>query len=826
MKLFECFSDTGYHSSIITTFNVDFDTYETVVLPRLREAGCNNNILIADARMLGHSINSGFNMPKVAGRHYSVIGVNPAGVFHPKLILQLGDTSGRLLVTSANMTTPGIAGNLEVIGEVLTRDEDLRFLPVLRAAIEYVSQFLDPSSVSGRQIEWAMTRTSWLRESLPSEPLVATPDGDIIGFLASNPTEGIGSRFIELVGKRKVKRLISMSPYWDGDLSMFDTLKRNLTPKSTVVLIQPDSALFPKLSWSTDKSATLFSVNGIKGMAANRFAHAKLLIAETAERDCVLYGSANCTEPALGTKSATNVNEEVCIYRELPPGKTAKLLGLEDALTKSIALKASDLPDYKPGAEIPIADLERRLPGRFELCGNRLHWWPPASIQPSDADVRLFTAEGTSIEAKLTCLRTQSKHVVYLLESIESPHLAQVRTPGFESSFAIISVEQAIQESQRRSMTKTVESALSLLDDDAFEGMWLLEVIQKIAAAEHKPKAEEGQFRTSRRRPVEVDIHESSRILSYEKFIDGRTDAASADIHTGSQLASSNHESVRTFINALVGKNSNYVNDTGVVDVEPVADFSLGDETNDGETAIEQDLRFITDRQLSTISVDAEKALLKRKQKYVKDTQSSVAKAVERLLRTLREDFSRRRFGAVDLLRLRTMLMVILWLGSQKIDLFSSDRSSIMTSRQVLPIAGKINWRELTYKIIYTFFRCQTNGPGPLVDNVAINADSELGLPEDVLECWATCYWALCATRVAVDSHGAPFTITDLENKTAMDLYRYTRLTPEEARGEVVCTIFEGMNKRYGERLGAVDVAVMTEHEKLIVESQRIGPPI
>ena len=39
MKLFESFSDAGFHSCVVTTFGVDFGAYESIVLSRLREAG-------------------------------------------------------------------------------------------------------------------------------------------------------------------------------------------------------------------------------------------------------------------------------------------------------------------------------------------------------------------------------------------------------------------------------------------------------------------------------------------------------------------------------------------------------------------------------------------------------------------------------------------------------------------------------------------------------------------------------------------------------------------------------------------------------------------
>ena len=63
MKLYEKYSEGGYHSSIASTFNVDFDAYETIVLSRLRGAGCRNNLLLCDSRMVTASLDGAFRLP-------------------------------------------------------------------------------------------------------------------------------------------------------------------------------------------------------------------------------------------------------------------------------------------------------------------------------------------------------------------------------------------------------------------------------------------------------------------------------------------------------------------------------------------------------------------------------------------------------------------------------------------------------------------------------------------------------------------------------------------------------------------------------------------
>ena len=46
MKLYDRFGAKGFHSSFITTFGIDFDTYKNVCLNRLRGAGCTNNFIL------------------------------------------------------------------------------------------------------------------------------------------------------------------------------------------------------------------------------------------------------------------------------------------------------------------------------------------------------------------------------------------------------------------------------------------------------------------------------------------------------------------------------------------------------------------------------------------------------------------------------------------------------------------------------------------------------------------------------------------------------------------------------------------------------------
>jgi hypothetical protein len=56
--------------------------------------------------------------PKGAGSAYLVAKARASGVFHPKIIVQIGKDRGRLIVASANATAAGLAGNLEIAAVV------------------------------------------------------------------------------------------------------------------------------------------------------------------------------------------------------------------------------------------------------------------------------------------------------------------------------------------------------------------------------------------------------------------------------------------------------------------------------------------------------------------------------------------------------------------------------------------------------------------------------------------------------------------------------------------------------------------------------------
>ncbi|RQZ15558.1 hypothetical protein DIE15_15295 [Burkholderia sp. Bp9031] len=827
MKLFNSFAETGYHTTIVTTFGVDFAAYESIALPRLREAGSSNNVLVADARMVAQAMEGGLRRPRFAGRRYSVVGIQPAGVFHPKLILQLGNASGRLMVSSANMTAAGLAGNLEVIGEVRTDEADPSAVPILRAALDYLERLLPEVSVARRQLDWALKRTRWLAEAKPGNGTVMSDDGGVLAFLASGGRHGIGARFIERIGARRVTRFIAVSPYWDADLGALDRFRHELTPARTAVLLRPNTRLFPVHRWRNDANVSLHDLKDVKSAGSSRFAHAKIFIAETETADCVLFGSANCTTAALGAEEGDGVNEEACLYRETAPGRAAELLGLDSALIDATAISPETVASYHPADDIPMAEFQRRLPGRFELVGDRLYWWPPTGLDATHAEIALFDSTGARLTVSLERVGSGAERICYRCRAEAVPHFAQVSADGFESSLAIVTIEQALKEAQRRSRSRAVDNALALLDDeDAIEGLWLLEVIQKLQAAEREAETTAGgracgHEREERDRQGEKD-EGVSRTLSYEQFIAGRRKAADGeDDASVSHLTSSHQESVRGFLNALIGRGRLPV-ETGDEDDAAGQNWSLGDETSNGDGALDNDDRFGSDDLVSSIKVDAATQRFRRQRQYVNDTQKSLIEAVEDFIELLQSEASKRDLDVVDLLRLRALLVVVLGAGSRKSNLMPGDTNTKVSRQQVLPSAGDASWQRRVTRLLYELFRTRSGGQ-PLIARVVVDPGLGSGLPEDVLECWATCFWALCAMRVFVSEEGVPVQNGHREDRLAAALYRFASLLPEEALGDAVREVFAGMSHRYGARLGVNEAAVLEEHARLCTQAQEVA---
>ncbi len=141
-SLLDALSETGFQASVISTYCCYFPFYEEVVLRRLLDRGCTNNILLVDAGLCAQAFASEDTRPRRAGRDYTLVPVQLRGAFHPKLIVALGKSKGALFVGSHNATLAGFGLNDEITNEFRTSGAGARQgAAPIRSALDYLRTF-------------------------------------------------------------------------------------------------------------------------------------------------------------------------------------------------------------------------------------------------------------------------------------------------------------------------------------------------------------------------------------------------------------------------------------------------------------------------------------------------------------------------------------------------------------------------------------------------------------------------------------------------------------------------------------------------------------
>lgn len=809
MRLYERFADKDFHTSVVTTFGIDFDAYESIVLSRLRGAGCRNNIVITDSRMLSHALGGASLLPRQAGRLYTVAGVGAAGVFHPKVFLQFGRRRARLIVGSANLTATGLAGNLELVGMIECDDTSSGEQRLIAQAWAYVSRMIDTEqqALSG-QAEWMRARTRWLASATPATGLVRLADQTFAALLTSDDPVGIGRRFAGLVDA-PVERLIVISPYWDLDLAALSFLTAQLSPKSVSILIDPDDAVFPKHALGKVPGAVQLYDRG--DFRKGRFIHAKVIIAQTAGADHVLFGSANCTEAALGLLHTPGTNAEVCLYRRLPPASTLESLGLTDVLTDERAIDPATLPDTVLDEDLPFDELAAQNPGKFECRVDTLMWHPPARItDPAACRVTLLNQQGQVIAALLTPLAGGGSIRRYQISGTEErPAFARITdAAGRISAPAIVTLIDRLRAAVRETSTRQADNALRQLENETEASLMLLDVLRVLEKLDRDGNGAKEPISISRPAKEDEPAAPEHRILSYEEFVAARRPRTAGPHIAHDSFADSDVSVVRGLLNRIIGLAAgDRVEEVDEDDALKDA-FNLGDETASPESDIAAGEEF--DKPRAKTEAEEEQAAQRQRAAGKKATKAQLVAAAKEFHNRIRE---RKESGALDkhdMLRLRALLMIVCtasWGGT------SNKESNQSRSRlQVLPPENDPDsWPIVIGRLLFDIF----GGKAPAVRHLYLSGDHDQ-IPDDLVECWATCYWCLQACLNAPLSKAERERITRYLKPIADLAYRLTLPTKDELLGVDVVTLMEGMSASYAVRLGIAPEHIIAGHRSVV----------
>lgn len=795
MKIFEQFGKDGFHTSIATTFGVDFDAYENILLARFRGTGCHNNLLVVDNGMLSFALDGASPMPNYAGKNYTVTGAKAKAVFHPKVVLQLGRKAGRMIVSSANVTASGLAGNLEVAALIECDGSDCAETGLIAAGWQYLERFLDRDDEGIRhQLSWMWSRTPWLKSAKPAEGVVKLADGSKAGFLATGRTAGVGEQFLQCIGSSRVNRLIAISPYWDDELSALSFLATRTSALNVCALVETERQAFPKTALVNNPQVQVHDLT-----RTDRFVHAKVFIAQTDDADHVLFGSANCTISALGDGNFAGLNEEACLYRALPPGAAVDALDLSNDLDTA-PLSAEAIPEKLPAQDIPLTSMQDRFPGRFECSANQLKWWPPTEADSYDLD--LLRSDGEIAPVTATRQSSNSDGIVRfdLAGPVADLAFARIRFEDGVSTPGIILFMDELRNEVRDKPSKRIDAAIGRLDGELEASLLLLEVIGEIEDAE---AAQAGSARAPRRFDkgdrADTSIEDEGRTLSYEAFMAGRRLRADAQTSGRSSFGTSNMSSVRGFLNRLLSLSGN----SGEGDLSNA--LSTSDEVADAGAAVESGASFdkSAENPNDPCSADPNRERWLRTAQR-RDNREALVKAVAKVQKEIPGKARSGGLNSIDLLWLRAMIVIIAtagWDGEEP-------TAGLL---QVLPPFGDKDgsWPRLIGKTLSAYFGYRDAA----IKTLKIDAYHDQ-LPEDVLEFWATSMWAIHVITSTCARHGETPEILNSFAQIQRSIYQIAGLLPAELTDARITREFERLNGKFSSRLKLDPVQINTCHRQ------------
>lgn len=753
-----------FHTAIATTFSIEFAALEEVMLPQLMASGATNLLTVADERMASMSLSDGSQLPMQLGRDYELFSPQAAdGLFHPKILLQVGRKAGRLFVGSANITAAGLAGNAETVLELECQDEPGPEQEVIRSAWRYVSDLVPREPSAARDaLDWAADRATWLMGPVSDTPQ-HLEDGTAIAFLAKGGLTGIGSRFVELVGADTIQRLVVASPYWDGQLVALGDVVRRLRPTSTVILLDADGHEFPLDAPLPEP----IEFKAFPSRLAGRFKHAKFLVASTEAHDHVLVGSANCTVAALGREGFAGSNHEACIYRRLPRDRALEALGLVDCI-EAEAVDLDDIDRKEPSPAIPLEDIAARRPGSFELDGSLLTWTPPSSISGTGR-ILMLDAGGCRIGEVDFAMEGQRDVRLSLPLSFDRPErtsFALVSQGEWISARAHVTHRGLLRLRRREVATGSVARAVAAFDAGEDFDLWMHGAFEELARADLTDRPTPSISPVRSRQDRSEGAPDAPRELSYDEFMETRSLDARSGEQRESSLAGTHSDSVRSFLNMLVGRfDTPSEEDNAWLDLQD----EDGEEKLEAETqqAEQREPSRADDERVNETQVDA-----RQFEKMVRLYASTVTSMEEPL-------------GANDVLRVRFWLMMLLHKARHP-----GLPNGLETSSE------EQGWPRMAVRVIAAFF-C---GKRPPVTRLMI-AREYTEMPVDFLECWATVLWTIDAIGALLSGSVRHRQFLIFVNRARSDVARLLGLTPTEMASDTFKDLQVALSRTLGARL-------------------------
>ena len=350
-SLAEVLQTRAWNRALFTTYSLSLTFFESVILRLLRQSGCREIWVVADAQ--GYQSSLMERRSHGVGHEYRLVPLAlPHGVFHPKCCYLEGTEGDLLAVGSGNLTFGGFGQNLEVL-DVLSPEsapgcfrEFGAFLNGLHKRVDvhcpepsWMDSFADRAYEVAGESDPKLNRTVWLVHS------------------ALEPVLNQVKRIVSTQGP--IHHVTVLSPYHDLDgRAVRELVEQSGAARLRIGLPPPphlSSFPFPVAKeWQVPTSAVRVDLDGDK-----RNLHAKWMEWNTEHGIFALTGSVNATSQALLT---TN-NIEVGVVRLDPTGK-----GWTEWNRASTPDQYS-IPEYQPSGLLNKCLVYAELCGTGEIRG-------------------------------------------------------------------------------------------------------------------------------------------------------------------------------------------------------------------------------------------------------------------------------------------------------------------------------------------------------------------------------------------------------------------------------------------------------------------------
>jgi len=292
----------NWEKALFATYALSLTYFETYVLPKLRQAGCEQVWILVDKD--GYRTSLMELRARHVGQTYSLIPISlPSGIFHPKLTYLWGASGDLLMVGSGNMTYGGHGQNIEVL-EVLSPATDAQ-------AFADLSSFLGEL---GEQETFEIADRTPLARFQERSLYVSKSGGETGGTrLIHSLAKPIGPQIADLAAGKKWDSLLVLSPFHNPDGGPVNALAKRLNVKSIEVGVPTEGT--KGFSFPFDKAddwglaITAVTPDIEKG---NRRLHAKWLELRGSE-NWGITGSVNATNQSMDSTR----NVEVAVVRIL-----------------------------------------------------------------------------------------------------------------------------------------------------------------------------------------------------------------------------------------------------------------------------------------------------------------------------------------------------------------------------------------------------------------------------------------------------------------------------------------------------------------------------